>query len=128
MAKSTKPKVTFKVLAHEVALILPYHFTQTDDDLNGQASWDEKEIRVSNRTNNGTKRSINSILDTIFHELGHIWSQASGHEIFESEDEELDRQKDHELNAFAELMVQTLLESGMLSQEWLDKVMDLADD
>jgi hypothetical protein len=120
--------VTFKVLAHDIALVLPCRFDQTDNSLNGQADWESEQIRVANRASSGTKHSFNKVLGTLFHELCHIWSQASGHCIFESDgDDETEAKKEQMLNGFAELMTQTLLESGMLNPEWLDKVADLAD-
>lgn len=127
MPESAKPRIVFKVMAHEVPLILPCKFTQ-EEELNGQTDWNAKEIMVSNRTNNGTKRPLTAVLHTVFHELNHTWSEASGHEIFESEDEAEQAKKEKANDTFSEVMLQTMLESDMLNPAWVDKIADLADD
>jgi len=112
-----KKPIIFKVAGREIELV----FLKTNEKDVGKAVLDEEKIKVSGRDVTGHKRSLRNKLAILCHELSHVCSQLSGHEIFEDEDKKLTEQKEHALDGFSELLTQVLYDSGMLNKEWLER-------
>jgi hypothetical protein len=111
-----------KFLSHKVKVIFPHGFADHEDDIQGISDSDASEIRIAAYHSNGVKRVWTKILQTYFHEISHLVDGVIGHDIFQDEDEEIEKAKEKSLDAFWEVWLQVMIDNKMLSKDFLDMI------
>lgn len=109
-----------KIMAHNVNVKFVDRFKERND-LMGQHDSEEKTIIVQCQSDSGNIRPLSALLVTFFHEIGHEIDDSTGHETFCSEDDDTRKMKEGALEAFANGLVQVLMDNKMLAKEWIEK-------
>lgn len=121
------PYLSLPVMGYEIRVRF-YHSSipgGNERDL-GMADWVKKEIGVVTHYE-GRKLDFESIFAALMHELGHMWSSAGGHRVYESDDDDETDVKERALDTTSGLQAQTMLQGGMMDQKFLDRLRELID-